>query len=190
MHFPLAATGTTELLEVLSPLIPDAFINRSFLRRKTAGRPLAFSPSQLWRVHLLSLLTPVHSFNLLVKSLPEQRPWRLFAHLSHRERTPDVRMLNEFRTRFGVMGFRSVNEHLLEGILSNRKSILRSVALIDATDLQASTTDKKKERRRVFGLLTKPALEPALSRLDPLGFLWVTKSILSDCGYPNISTQS
>jgi hypothetical protein len=32
-------------------------------------------------VHLLSLLTPVHSLNLLVKMLPEQRAWRKFAGL-------------------------------------------------------------------------------------------------------------
>ena len=72
MHSPLAATGTADLLKILSPLIPDEFINRNFLRRRTPGRPLSFSPAQLWRAHLLSLLTPVHSFNLLVKVLPEQ----------------------------------------------------------------------------------------------------------------------
>jgi hypothetical protein len=147
MHLPLAATGTSELLEILSPFIPDEFINRSFLRRRPPGRPLSFSPAQLWRLHLLSLLTPVHSFNLLVKILPEQKSWRRFARLPHRHRTPDVRMLNEFRTRFGVMGFRAINERLLEGILSDRKSLLKSVALIDATDLPAAAADQKKREK-------------------------------------------
>jgi len=147
MHSPLAATGTADLLKILSPLIPDEFINRNFLRRRTPGRPLSFSPAQLWRAHLLSLLTPVHSFNLLVKVLPEQTSWRRFAHLSHRDRTPDVRMLNEFRTRFGVLGFRAVNEHLVQRILSDRKSLLKSVALIDATDLPAAAADQKKREK-------------------------------------------
>jgi hypothetical protein len=38
---------------------------------------------------LLALLTPAHSFNALVRLLPEQRDWRRFAHLNHRHRTPD-----------------------------------------------------------------------------------------------------
>ncbi len=158
MHSPLAATGTVEFLESLSHLVPDSYIDGIFLPRKTTGRPIAFRPSQLWRVHLLALLTPVHSFNLLVKSLPEQKSWRRFAHLSHRHRTPDARMLNEFRVRFGVMGFRAVNEHLLKGILSNRKSVLKTVALIDATDLQASATDQKKKEKMRFWSARKATL--------------------------------
>ena len=189
MHSPLAATGTVEFLESLSHLVPDSYIDGIFLPRKTTGRPIAFRPSQLWRVHLLALLTPVHSFNLLVKSLPEQKSWRRFAHLSHRHRTPDARMLNEFRVRFGVMGFRAVNEHLLKGILSNRKSVLKTVALIDATDLQASATDQKKKRKCAFGRLAKPPWERAHSRLAALDFLSVTKSIPSACGYLNIPTR-
>jgi hypothetical protein len=168
MHSPLAATGTNELLEFLSPLIPDDFINR-FSGGRPTGRPLSFSPSQLWRIHLLSLLTPVHSFNLLVKILPEQKSWRRFAYLSHRHRTPDVRMLNEFRTRFGVLGFRAVNEHLVEGILSHRKSVLKSVAIIDATDLQASATDQKKRTRtRLVSSQSQPRSPLPEARGHPL----------------------
>jgi len=56
-------------------------------------------------------------------------------------------MLNEFRTRFGVLGFRAVNEHLVQRILSDRKSLLKSVALIDATDLPAAAADQKKREK-------------------------------------------
>jgi hypothetical protein len=50
-----------------------------------------------------------------------------------------------------------VNEQLLEGILTDRKSVLKSVALIDATDLQASATDqKKRESTRLVGSQSHP----------------------------------
>jgi hypothetical protein len=58
-----------------------------------------FSASQLWRLHLLALITPVHSLNLLVRMLPEQKAWRRFAHLPSQEQVPDVRMMNSFRER-------------------------------------------------------------------------------------------
>lgn len=82
----------------------------------TGGRRQSFSAAQLWRTHLLALLTPVHSLNLLTELLPGQRPWRHFAHLRHQG--PDVRMLNHFRARAGVLGLRQINAHLLEPLLA------------------------------------------------------------------------
>jgi hypothetical protein len=37
------------------------------------------STSQLWRTHLLAVLTSTHSLNLVVAQLPEQAAWRRFA---------------------------------------------------------------------------------------------------------------
>ncbi len=100
MRKDLPAVGTVELLELVSDYVPDDFINQLLPRRRGVGRRACFSASQLWRVHLLSPLTGSHSYNGIVRLLPEQRAWRRFAHLSHRERTPDVRMLHEFRYRW------------------------------------------------------------------------------------------
>jgi hypothetical protein len=81
MNSDLPATGTVALLELLDPFVPDDFINECWPTRPTGGRRRDYSAAQLYRVHLLSLLTPVHSLNLLVKMLPEQRAWRKFAGL-------------------------------------------------------------------------------------------------------------
>ena len=111
----LPPVGTCELLRVLSPHIPDDFINERFARQRREGRRLRFSSAQLWRVHLLVLLTRTFSFNALIRCLPEQEQWRRFAHLPNRFTIPDVRMLNDFRRALGVGGFRQINNHLLWG---------------------------------------------------------------------------
>ena len=69
----LAQTGTGALLEELSPFLDDTLIHELWPRPYGPGRPRSFSSVQLFRVLLLSLLTPAHSFNLLVSLLPENR---------------------------------------------------------------------------------------------------------------------
>lgn len=139
----LPAVGTCELLRVLSPHIPDNFINERFARQRREGRRLRFSSAQLWRVHLLALLTRTFSFNALIRCLPEQETWRRFAHLPNRFAIPDARMLNDFRRVVGVAGFRRINDHLIWELLKCAPLNQTSVAFIDATDLPASTEDKK-----------------------------------------------
>src|SRR4051812_25377738 len=81
MDSHLPATGTAELLDLLSPYVPDDFINERWPSRRTGGRRRMCSSAQLFRAHLLSLLTPAHSLNLLVQMLPEQHAWRKFAQI-------------------------------------------------------------------------------------------------------------
>jgi hypothetical protein len=99
MNSDLPATGTAALLELLDPFVPDDFISESWPQGRTGGRHREHSAAQLFRTHLLCLLSPVHSLNLLVKLLPEQRVWRKFAKLQCQNRVPDVRMLHAFRAR-------------------------------------------------------------------------------------------
>ena len=113
----LPMTGTSELLGCLSPYIPDEFINEHWPSGRTGGRRRAFSAAQLWRTHLLVLLTPTHSVNLLLELLKEQRAWGRFAHLPNRQRVPDVRMLHQFRAEVGVSGLRKINEQLARSLL-------------------------------------------------------------------------
>jgi len=86
VQIALPPTGTTKLLEELSTFIPDEFINGLLAAKAHPGTKHHFSPAQLWRTHLLALLTPAHSFNGIVRLLPEQRQWRRFARLNHRHR--------------------------------------------------------------------------------------------------------
>lgn len=148
MQSPLPATGTAELLEVLAPYVPDEFINRLLPGNRHQGRRNYFNAAQLWRVHLLAMLTPAHSFNALARLLPEQPDWRRFALLHHRQRTPDVRMLSQFRAEAGVAGLRRINEQLVRRLLRFLPTGGQTVAIIDATDLPAATADKKKTGNR------------------------------------------
>src|SRR5438874_1571795 len=102
----LPRTGTGALLELLSRYIPDDLINALWRRRLGPGRPALFSPAQLFRITLLPLLTPAHSFNLVTQLLPEQRSWRSLARLRNRRDLPDVRMLHDFRTRLELTQLR------------------------------------------------------------------------------------
>jgi hypothetical protein len=140
----LPPTGTAALLERLSPYIPDELINSLLAHPRGPGRPELFSGAQLFRVLLLALLTPVHSFNLLVRLLPEHRPWRDFAHLRNRQAVPSARILHEFRARLDLTQLRRVNEHLLQPLLAGTQSLPKTVCLIDSTDLPASTNAYKK----------------------------------------------
>jgi hypothetical protein len=160
-HLP--ATGTAKLLEVLAPYVPDEFINRLLPGNRLQGRRNFFSAAQLWRVHLLAVLSPVHSFNALVRLLPEQPAWRHFALLDHRQRTPDVRMLCEFRAAAGVATLRRINEQLVRRLLRFLPEGGPTVAIIDATDLPAAAADKKKTG--AGGLRSRPHWGPAPSRL-------------------------
>lgn len=140
----LPAVGSLALLDALTDFVPDDFINLRWPLPRRPGRRFHFSAAQLWRVHLLVPLTGGQSFNAVQRSLCEQRPLRRFAHLANEHSVPDIRMLHEFRSRLGVSGFRLINDHLTQQVLAVAPLRDQTVSLIDATDLPASSRDKKK----------------------------------------------
>jgi hypothetical protein len=150
MKSQLPPTGTADFLELLSPFVPDDYLDQCWPRLKTGGRRYGFSASQLWRLHLLALITPVHSFNLLVRMLPEQKAWRRFARIPSQDHIPDVRMMNVFREEIGVDGLRRVNGQLLEPIIARVEMSQGAAALMDATDLPASCSGFKKKHRTLL----------------------------------------
>jgi hypothetical protein len=181
----LPPTGTTGLLDSLSPYVPDELINSLFFPQSGPGRRGLFSTAQLFRVHLLALLTPVHSFNLLVALLPEQRSWRAFARLRNRRCVPDVRMLHEFRQRLELTHLRRVNEHLLQPLVEGTGAFAKTLALIDSTDLPAATNAYKK----ILRATTRPGgrgLADAAARMATVVILWATKKTLCGCGCGSI----
>jgi hypothetical protein len=197
MFSMLPPMGTSALLRSLSPYIPDDFINQLQLRSRGGGRRHAFSLAQLWRVHLLALLTPVHSFNLLCRLLPEQRAWRRFAHLPNRRRVPDVRMLHEFREQVGVAGLRRINDQLLQPLLPPRDN--GAVVGVDhrchrsgscRAALQKKASGRHSAKRAALGIRT---LKPGQSRFY-LGYqkhtlrLWLSRpSYWQDSLSPSLS---
>lgn len=184
MNSVLPPTGTAQLLSLLDPYVPDQFINQHWNGRPLRGPRRSLSAAQLWRVHLLAVLTPSHSFNQLVALLPEQRAWREFARLSHRHRGPDARMLNEYRSRVGVNGLRAINDTLRLPLIERAAGWSHAVALIDATDLPASCGGFKKKRRNVTRPIV-PRWEAAPSRPAKAVASWATRSTPSDCGGEN-----
>jgi hypothetical protein len=57
---------------------------------------------------------------------------------------PGPSQLHEFREQIGVSGLRQVNEYLLVPLLTGLLPERRTIGLIDATDLPASTSAFKK----------------------------------------------
>jgi hypothetical protein len=147
MSLTLPPVGTSRLRELLSPYAPDDFLAEVFPRHFTGGRRHALSAAQLWRTHLLAVLTSTHSLNLLVAQLPEQVAWRRFARL--RRTLPTARMLHEFRRSVGVSGLRAINQHLVGRLLRRQGVQPHAVALMDATDLPAACSGFKKNFRRL-----------------------------------------
>jgi hypothetical protein len=143
MSLTLPPVGTSRLLELVSPYVPDDFIAEICPRHFTGGRRHALSAAQLWRTHLLAVLTSTHSLNLLVAQLPEQAAWRRF--IRSRSTLPSVRMLHEFRQAVGVDGQRAINHHLVGRLLRRKGLQPHAVALMDATDLPAACSGFKKK---------------------------------------------
>ena len=175
MKSQLPPTGTQDFLELLSPFVPDDYLDQRWPRRKTGGRRYGFCASQLWRLHLLALITPVHSFNLLMRMLPEQKAWRRFARLPNQEHVPDVRMMNAFREEIGVDGLRQINGQLLEPIIARVELSRGAAALIDATDLPASCSGFKKKHRRLLGASGRAGCAHAQERAKPV-VCWLQKA--------------
>ncbi|MBM4029368.1 MAG: hypothetical protein FJ280_28825 [Planctomycetes bacterium] len=177
----LPLTGTAEYLAVLDPFVPDQFINERWNMRPTRGPRWRFSAAQLWRVHLLALLTPAHSINLLVALLPEQPAWRAFARLRRLHEVPDVRILHAFRARLGVLGLRQINDTLLQPLIQEAALWEGATALMDATDLPAACSGFKKKTPVPTPPLT-PRWVVARSKPARAASTWATRNTPSACG--------
>ena len=140
----LGQTGTSVLLEQLSRFLDDAFVNELLPKPRGPGRPRHFSSGQLLRVLLLGLLTPAHSYNLLVQLLPENRAWRKFARLPNLRTLPDAKMLHQFRDRLDLYTLRQINRQLLMPLLDRLDPNRPALAIMDSTDLPAAVNGFKK----------------------------------------------
>ena len=174
----LPTTGTSALLETLSPFIPDTEIIAALPRHRGRGRRTEWNAAQLFRTLLLLLLTPARSTNLLCQLLPEQRAWRRFALLPNQRQLPNVRQVHEFRDRLCPRVLRELNASLLKKLLATWPEDQPGIGLIDATDLPAACKDVKKKRslheaRRWVGARSKPVSRAGLS---------VTRSTPCGCG--------
>jgi len=144
MRDELAITGSVSLLEQLTTFVPDDFVNELVGLGRGPGRRSQWSPAQLYRLLLLTVLTPAHSSNLLVELLKEQRGWRKFGRLQNRFQVPVASQMHDFRQLLGVAGLRRINEHLVGILLDSFPGDRLAIGLIDSTDLPAATSSFKK----------------------------------------------
>jgi hypothetical protein len=178
----IPTTGTSALLEFVSPFIPDLEIQMLVPRAK-GGRRAHWSSAQLLRTLLLLLLTPARSTNLLCALLPEQRSWRRFAHLPNFRRLPTPRQLHEFRGLLTPRVLREINAVLLRRIPTTWPAGQPAVAIIDATDLPAATNEYKKSLAPASPLAPPPWVA-ARSRPDAPVISSVIKNTRCGCGWP------
>lgn len=177
----LPQTGTSALLELLSPYLDDDWINQQFPPKRRQGRHRLFNPSQLFRATLLALLTPAHSYNLVVQLLPENRVWRDFAHLRNKHRCPDAKMLQQFRSWLRPAVLRKLNAHLLKPLLDGLDPQRKTVGIIDATDLPAAASSFKKKTKDTTRHVERQ-LELGPLRVDKAGGSSATRNIPCVCG--------
>jgi hypothetical protein len=177
----LPQTGTALLLQKLTDFLDDSLINELVPPQRGPGQPRAFNSAQLFRVLLLSLLTPAHSFNLLLKLLPENRGWRKFAHLPNLRSLPDAKMLHQFRSRLDLCALREVNASLVRPLIASLDPSRLPLAIMDATDLPAANAFKKTGRLR-RGV---PLLGPGLSKPGEAAGSSATRNTACGCGFPS-----
>ncbi len=180
----LPVTGTAELLDLLSPFVPDDFIDHCLPRHRGSGRRCEWSSAQLYRSSLLLLLSTARSTNLLAQLLGEQRDWRRFAHIPNGRHWPNARQLHEFRGRLSPSVLRRINEHLLQPILRGWPSGQPGVGLIDATDLPAATNEYKK-RVLPASPHTEPKWAHAQRRPDRAAGSLDIRNTRFDSGFPS-----
>ncbi len=182
----LPPAGTHRLLDLLAPYVPDAFIDDLCPRRFTGGRRCALNAPQLWRVHLLALLTSTHSVNLVVAQLPEQAAWRRFCRL--RRHWPGVRMLQEFRQQIGVGGLRRINQHLLERLLRPRRATARR--RVNGCNGFAGRLRWLQKKAPALTPPPTPLWADAHSRPGRAAGLWATKNTPCACGCRRLTPRS
>jgi len=157
-------------------------------RRSGPGRRAQWSPAQLYRLLLLTVLTPARSFNLLAELLNEQRGWRKFARLQNRFHVPAASQLHDFRQLLGVAGLRRINEHLMRALLDSFPGDRLAVGLIDSTDLPAATSSFKKNCVVNIQLKVR-RLAGGRSKRDKAGGSSDIKSIRCVYGCPSAATK-
>ena len=188
MRDSLAITGSAVLLEQITTFVPDDLINELVPPHRGRGRPAHWSSAQLYRLLLLTLLTPAHSFNLMLALLPEQRSWRKFARLPNRHRLPAASQLHDFRDALGVSGLRRINDQLLVPLVQGLPADRLSVGLMDATDLPAATSAYKKRLPDAIRRAEPPlAVEP--SRPVRVAGLWATRNTPCVCGSASVRAR-
>ncbi len=128
------------VLEKISPHIPDTEIDFLFPFRKfnTQGRLREFKASQLYRVHILTMIKGVTSFNKVCAEIKSRRSFRDFCCFKNKKSTPTNHILSEFRDYLKPSGFEEITRLITLTFLNTVELPVIKVAVPDATDMPAN----------------------------------------------------
>lgn len=134
-----------EKLERFSKVIPDSEIDLKFPKLRprkiwstNRGRRKIFSSSQLYRMHLVTLLKHIFSFNRLFIELKQRRLLRKFCNILNKYNIPNRRIFFEFRKYLKEEGFVKIKAMLLNRLLKILPLPQVIIGSVDSTDIEAS----------------------------------------------------
>jgi len=135
-------------LFAISKVMPDRVLDERFPQRRGvgSGRWREFKTSQLARMHLLTLIKGLRSFNRLCQELPHNLDFRRFCRLAPKQAPPTASCLAKFRAAFGCEGWRVLHRILLRALWQLAPASAAGIVVVDATDFPAAVRRTRKKR--------------------------------------------
>lgn len=132
----------------MSRVMCDRWVDERWPQRRgfRQGPWQKWRSSQLVRVHLLTLIKGLGSFNRACKELQHNVDFRRFCRVRPNELAPRPDALSRFRRFVGEEGWRSLHIELLRVVADLFSPSAAGLVLLDSTDLPAAVrrTSKKK----------------------------------------------
>jgi len=138
-------------LQSISLVIPDDAINEFFPANYQGkrGKPYALTTAQYYRIHLLTLLKGLPSFNRISRELAYHQTYRRFAQLQSRAQVPQPNTLSDFRAEVGPRNLGLINDLLVERLFAMIPLPPLMIAVPDSTDLVAACSGRGKKNALV-----------------------------------------
>lgn len=169
-------------LLVISKVHPDRWLDDQWPRSRSQGRYRPLATSQLVRIHLLTLIKALGSFNRACTELGHNTDFRRFCRLHPSQRAPTPGYLTQFREAFGPQGWTRLHRHLLGVATGLFPPLPLGPVVLDSTDLPAAVrcTSKKKIVPRWTSGSHKPAriAAPAAARAANPNTLSATRNTM------------
>ena len=150
-------------LFAISKALPDLWLVDRWPTRRTQGRRPPLAVATMVRIHLLSLIKALGSFNAACRELAHNVDFRRFCRVGPGQNVPTPSYLSRLREALGLELWRELHRHLLATVVTLAPPSPAGLLVTDATDLPAAVrrTSKKKTSRRWRGASGRPARRTA-----------------------------
>lgn len=133
------------LLKNISTIIPDEKIDCELsFPCPNRGPHSDFTPSQLYRIHLLLPLKRLVSFRQVHQDMKHHKDWRSFARLKNKDQVPSLDALSRFRQRASSL-LHQINQLYITMIFDIVGVPSTVIAVPDSTDIEAATKGYQKK---------------------------------------------